>query len=294
MEVLRHTDAMNLDDAADELYGVPPEKFIEARALLAKEAREDGDVELAAQIKALRKPTTAAWLANAMVREHPDEVASLLELGRELRAVMTELEPEELRELTRQRHALVSALVLQARALARSLGQRVTESVAGGLRSTLEATLADPDSAAALAAGRLTEPLEVSGFGPGAGGVPASATPSPPATVTPLSAARSRRDSSRRAAEKQLKEAEGAARQARTALEQAEADVANASAEVTEAEARVEELRAALADAEAEVARRSDLREQAARRRDDAQVLVERADQRRDEAQRDLASLPTS
>lgn len=284
--------AMDLDDAADELYGVPPEKFVSARDLLVKEARQDGDPELAAQIKSLRKPTMAAWLANAMVREHPDEVGGLLDLGREMRAVLADLEPDELRELTRQRHTLVSALVQQATTLARSLGYRVTDPVATGLRSTLEATLADPHSADALAAGRLTDVLAVSGFGPGAG---APRRPqdgaAAPATVTPLSAAPSKRDKEQRAAERVLRDAETQSARARKALDAAGQALERARQAAADALDRVAELREQLTSAEAEAAERSTEAERAQQACASASEAVESAEQRREQAQQRLSSL---
>ena len=284
---------MDLDDAADELYGVPPEKFVAARDLLVKEARHDGDSELAAQIRSLRKPTTAAWLANAMVREHPDEVAGLLDLGREMRAVLADLEPDELRQLTRQRHALVTALVQQATTLARSLGYRVTDSVAGGLRSTLEATLADPDSAEALAAGRLTDTLEVSGFGPGAG-LPRRSKDGAPATVTPLSAAPSKRDKEQRAAERALRDAQGDSDQARQALQAAQERLERVRQAAAEALDRVAALREQLAAAEAEAAARSSEAQRCEDARSSAEQAVESAEHRCEQAQQRLAAISSS
>ena len=62
------------DDArarAKELFGLAPEGFIEARDALARQLAEDGEPELAAAIKKLRKPTVVAWSVNAASRERP-------------------------------------------------------------------------------------------------------------------------------------------------------------------------------------------------------------------------------
>ena len=120
-------DAMDLDTVADELYRLVPGEFIAARDESTKRARSHGDRQLAAQIRSLRRPTTPAWLANQLVREHPAEIEALRDLGRELREVMAEMSAAELRELSRQRYRLVSALVEQARSLALRQGEgRVT------------------------------------------------------------------------------------------------------------------------------------------------------------------------
>jgi hypothetical protein len=68
-----------------ELYGVPPERFIEARDRLATELRAAGQDDDAAAVKKLRKPSVVAWAVNAAAREAPDEVEALLEAGEDLR-----------------------------------------------------------------------------------------------------------------------------------------------------------------------------------------------------------------
>ena len=53
---------MDLDSAAEELYGVPAEEFTSHRDRLAAQAKADGDKALAASIAKLRKPVQAAAL----------------------------------------------------------------------------------------------------------------------------------------------------------------------------------------------------------------------------------------
>lgn len=162
---VRHSSGVDFDTVADELYGLPPETFTAARNDRAKQARVVGDRALADRITSLRKPTMAAWLTNQLARSHADQVALLLDLGTELRDVLADVDGEEMRELTRQRYQLVSALVQQARSLAQATGRRVTDEAALAVQSTLEATLSDAASAKAVAAGRLDDALQVSGFG---------------------------------------------------------------------------------------------------------------------------------
>lgn len=52
---------MDVDAAAVELYGLAPEQFTTARNALIKAAAEEA-------VKALRRPTLAAWPANQLVR----------------------------------------------------------------------------------------------------------------------------------------------------------------------------------------------------------------------------------
>ena len=75
------TDAPEFEDAADELYGLHPDRFVPRRAELVKAAKAVKDKATATAIGALRKPSLGAWLANVLARESPDEVGALEELG---------------------------------------------------------------------------------------------------------------------------------------------------------------------------------------------------------------------
>jgi hypothetical protein len=150
----------DVEDAADELYGLHPDHFVPRRTELVKAARAAKDREAATAIGALRKPSLGAWLANVLARESPDEVAALGELGASMRTAQQELSGDALRTLTRQRRELVSALVARARRLARGDGVGVGDSVARDLENTIAAALADDGAAHAFAAGRLTTALE--------------------------------------------------------------------------------------------------------------------------------------
>ena len=76
-------------------------------------------VAIAAAIGKLRKPTSAAWVANLLARERSGEVHDLIELGAALSAAHASLDGATLQALSRQRHQVVHALVQQARALGR-------------------------------------------------------------------------------------------------------------------------------------------------------------------------------
>lgn len=249
---------MDVDEVAAELYGLPPEQFTPTRNERSKQARAEGDRELATQITALRKPTTAAWLTNLLVRSHPEEVQMLLDLGRELRDVLADVEGDELRELTRQRYQLVSALVSQARALAQGRGRRVSDEVAAGVRTTLEATLADEASADVVAAGQLTDVLEVAGFGVSPSGGRAAPAPTAPdvgekaAPVTDLESERRRR--AQEQAQRQLAAAEKREARARQVADETAQRLGEIHDHLVAAAAVVTRLRAELEQADKEVA----------------------------------------
>ena len=210
-----------VEEAADQLYALSPREFTAARDARAKEAKDAGDKEAAAEIKALRKPTVTAWLANQLVRQHADEVRPLLELGSALREATATLSGPQLRELSRQRNDVVRALVRQARRLAADAGQPVSEDVARGLEETLNAALADPGQAELLLQGRLSVQLKHSGYGPAEGS--SSAAGKPPAAPDKAkqaaggrqpTAAEQRRAERRDQLERELAEAWPAARAA--------------------------------------------------------------------------------
>ena len=282
-------------EAADELYGLSPREFTAARDARAKEAKDAGDKEAAAEIKALRKPTVTAWLANQLVRQHADEVRPLLELGSALREATATLSGPQLRELSRQRNDVVRALVRQARRLAADAGQAVSEDVARGLEETLNAALADPGQAELLLQGRLAVQLKHSGYGPADGS--SSAAGKPPAAAKkakPVSGGRQptateqRRAERRDRLERELAEAWPAARAAADARSAAEQQAKQAADEAKDLRRRVEGLRGELAAAEEELAKAAAASEQASEARDAAVAEADLATKRVSTVQREL------
>jgi hypothetical protein len=156
----------SLEDTAHQLYAVAPGDFTTERNRRAKEAREAGDAQLAERIQKLRKPTTAAWLLNTLVRTHREEVDQVLALGAELRAAQGVLSGDEVRALDRSRRQLTRAVTEQARALGRQAGHPVSEQVAGAVEETLRAAMADAAAAAALSTGLLTDTFSSTGLDP--------------------------------------------------------------------------------------------------------------------------------
>ncbi len=285
------------DEAADELYALSPREFTGARDARVKEAKATGDAETARRIKALRKPTVAAWLANQLVRAHRDEVAPLLELGAALREATATLRGPQLRQLSRQRNEVVQALVRQARRLAGAAGQPVSEDAVRALQETLNAALADEDAGRLLLAGRLTEPLEHSGFGPAAGSGPSPA----PARQKELSAAAGRatgpsaaqqhQAERREQLERELAESWAAARAAADARTVAEEAAAAAEQAAAACRARVTQARAELEGAEIALEAAESARTETTASRDATRTDAEQATRRVSAVQRQLDSL---
>jgi hypothetical protein len=156
---------MDLDAVATELYGLAPADFTNARDARASEAKRAGDRELARAIGKFRRPTVSAWLANVLVREHGDQVQSMLDLGAALGQAQAQLAKDELRKLQRQRRRAIAALLDDAAGLARDRGEGISSAVARDLEATLEAASLDPEAATALKAGLLTTGLRYAGLG---------------------------------------------------------------------------------------------------------------------------------
>ncbi|GAA3044360.1 hypothetical protein GCM10010464_05620 [Pseudonocardia yunnanensis] len=227
--------AADLDPVADELYALPRDEFTAARNAAAKRARQNGDKTLAEQIQALRRPSTAAWLANLLSREHPDEVRALVvDLGDGLRAAQDQLEGEALRRLSQQRHEVVHGLVEQARALARSTGNPPSDAVTRELENTFTAAVNSSTAAEAVAGGRLTSALDPAE----AGGLLGTTTTPPPAKQHgddgPKREERLRRD---------LEQARSTAADADAARDKAERELTDAESAADDAAATLRELR---------------------------------------------------
>jgi hypothetical protein len=301
-------EAPEFEDAADELYGLHPDRFVPRRTELVKAAKAVKDKETATAIGALRKPSLGAWLANVLARESPDEVGALEELGGQLRSAQETLSGDALRTLTSQRRELVGALVARARKLAREDGEKVGDSVARDLEQTIAAALADPDAARAFAAGRLTTALEPGvGFtggstARGAGGTtrrppprgagprpaPRRQEPGPDDGPDPAEAERERaREAAERAVERAREERDDTAR----AAERARHRVEQAASDHDEAAAAVRSLRERLERAEAEESAAREALDTAREAADEADTAADDARRALDQAEAERADL---
>ncbi|MEV4288379.1 hypothetical protein AB0K40_22920 [Nonomuraea bangladeshensis] len=252
---------MDLDEVADRLYALPPPEFTAARTAEARAAKDAGDARLAREIAKLRKPTVSAAAVNRVAREHPGEVAELLEVGERLRAAWQEQDPDALAELTRRRGEVTGRL-------GRLVRQDSELSAAGAaeVEQTLDAAVVDADAAEQVRRGRLARPLAYSGFAP---------------APTPLArpARKTKPKQGEQAGRKEEPEDEAAAARAR---EEEEAAAARAREE--------EEARKARERAEAEAAHREwrEALESAQRDFDDRAAKVERLERKLAKARRRL------
>ncbi|HET9075920.1 MAG TPA: hypothetical protein VFN68_03225 [Acidimicrobiales bacterium] len=225
---------MDLESVVEELYGLDPAEFTSTRDERARQARQAGDRGLAGGIKALKRPSTAAWAVNLLARHRRADLQQLLGLGEQLRAAQASLDGDELRALGRRRHQVVAGMAGQARTLAQDRGVRVSDAVEREVIDTLEAALADPAAGAAAGSGRLVRSLthtgldevDLDGAVPGSPPAPVGTSGRPGVGTGPASA-----------------EAEAAAR---TEAEVAAAEVAAAEADADRAAETVERIRGRL------------------------------------------------
>jgi hypothetical protein len=242
-----------VEQAAEELYGLLPGEFTRARDARAKQLRGQGEREAAAAVKALKRPTVAAWALNQLSRRRADELGELLAAGEQLRSAQEELlgggERSAFQDAAAKERALVAKLSADATAVASEAGER-----AGGLREkvseTLHAAALDEETAEELRAGRLVREREaIGGFAGTAVPTARASGGSDPAPSAPSRAPRrpkrERREVGTGAAEKaarkqRLTVARTDERHARRELEAAERAVQNAQgrAEAAEAHAR--------------------------------------------------------
>jgi hypothetical protein len=274
---------------ADELYGLPLPEFTPARDAKAKELKGS---PLAAQVKALRKPSTAAWVVNLLVRRDAEQVEQVLAVGAALREAQESMSADELRALTRQRRQLTAAVTTQARRLAREEGTRVTEAVAEQVEATLTAAMVDEQCGRAVRSGLLVAALVATGVDPtdvaSAVALPEALGFAPrPREVEPPGRPDLHVVPDPEADQKAVAAAE-------SALEEAEEVVVQATAAHDEAVAAVDALHARSLQLQAEIAElrsRIDELESAAEETDDELGDAEEA---RDEASSELAAAARS
>jgi hypothetical protein len=147
------------DDAVDRLYGLPREEFVGERDALAKQLRADGRRDEAAAVKALPKPTVAAWAANQAVRSQKRAARELWKAGDALSAAQDAVlagkgSGAKLREASERERAAVETLVDAARGLLGASGGDLSEATIERVRETLHAGAIDADARDEVAAGR--------------------------------------------------------------------------------------------------------------------------------------------
>lgn len=290
---------MTLIEVASQLYGLSMGEFTPARDARAKALKGTPD---AALVKALRKPTLAAWVVNQLVRHETEQVDQVLAVGAALREAAASLDGDELRALTKQRRQLTMAVTTQARRVALELGVKVTPAVADQIEATLTAAMLDPQCAQALRSGLLITHLASTGV---SDGVAAAAVAFPEALgfATPPAVAEppmlhvvpdpDADEKALRAAEADFEAAVASAEAAWAELESSEATVSELEARSMQLQSEIDEHKRELAQLEGDYEELEEELSEAEDARADLAAASRAAEAERLKAEQRLAKLTT-
>jgi len=288
----------DLLEIADELYALALGDFTPARDAKAKELK---GTDLAKEVKALKKPSLAAWVVNLLVRHETEQVDQVLDVGAALRAAQASMSGDELRQLTRQRRQLTAAVTTQARRLAREHGQKVTDAVADQVEATLTAAMVDEDCGKAVRSGLLVSALSATGVDeveldravavPGALGFEATVRDKPAKPDLHVVPDPDRDEKALAAAREALGEAEGELTEAAEALDEAASALKDLEARSMQIQAEIDELKRKIAELEERADEVDEEIAEAEEARDEAQEAVTEATEARDAAAKAVAKL---
>jgi hypothetical protein len=266
------------DERAARLYGLPLAEFTPARNALAKELRAEGDREAAEAVRALRKPSRAAWAVNQLVRAEPELVEALLGAGGELRQAHRQAASgrgaEQLRGAADAERSAVERLMARA---PDALGEVPGPAVAEAMRNTLHAASSDDEARQLVSEGRATDAIRPVGLGPVPAGTRAPRAGGRKAGRAPA------RDDARRAEEARAAEERRRREQARV-LKAARAEEAALRREAAAAERALER-------AEQNLTRAREAADTAAERAKDARRRARTARSELTETERRVARL---
>jgi hypothetical protein len=220
--------------ALDGLYQGPLEDFTAARNELAKELGSDW-------VKGLQKPSRAAWLVNQLSARKADELAELLDLGKDLRAAQEEMlagstDRDKLRDVAQREQRTVGSLTRAAEAIGREHG--VGAQILTRVGETLQAAAGDPEVAEAIEHGRLTREQRAASIGLIGTAAPPKRSSRKGAKDKEAAERRARQEQAkhRKSAEHRLATAEKKLEREQAALERARDSVEAAEKKVHEAE----------------------------------------------------------
>ena len=157
-----------LEGIAGPLYTLPYGDFVAARTAAAKDVGAAGlsaaeQRALAAEVRALPKPSVAAWAVNMLAAHSSETLRELADLGTSMQAAQAALDAAGLHRLAQQRRELLAGAVKTAQALAAQQGRAISPAVATEVEQTLRAATADPGAAAAVQSGCLLRALSADG-----------------------------------------------------------------------------------------------------------------------------------
>lgn len=156
-------DEQQLADIAAALYRLPLEEFVTARTAAAKAAAAENGRGPAEDVRALPKPSVAAWAVNMLAVHRPGPLRELAELGTLMRSAQEELDAGALRSLAQERRQLLNRVMDTARTVTEEHGRKLSGAVATEVEQTLRAATVDEGAATAVRSGRLLRVLSADG-----------------------------------------------------------------------------------------------------------------------------------
>jgi hypothetical protein len=246
-------------EQADRLFALPLDEFTAARNELARRLKKDGDDDAAEQVRALAKPSVAAWAVNQLARKEAEAVRSLLNLASRLRnaqerSLKGERAADELRAAQAEERDVIRTLTQRAGDILREADRPASGTTLERVSSLLRAAAVAEPGRTSLREGRLSGDVEVSGFDAFAGLEVSGARRSAPAGDDLAERRRQKREAEqrRKKLEKQVRElsaqaqaAEQEAERARRAADKAEAAATERRREADSAASELESLDAA-------------------------------------------------
>ena len=228
-----------MSDEIDELYALPLAEFTAERNALAKRTGDAG-------IKALAKPSVAAWAVNQLARRREVDLRRLLRAGERLEAAQKDAvlggDQRAFERARADERDAVRLLRAAAAELLSAAGHPASDQTLERVAKTLHAGAATEEGRGALRDGRLSEELEPQGFDALAAiaGAPASPRRRQPKKKEATEAARRRAAEAREAADEARRDAGEAA----AALAQAERDLERARRAAERAAEKADRLEA--------------------------------------------------
>lgn len=215
--------------SGSDLYGLPLDEFTPERNELVKRLKAEGEKDEAARVAKLRKPSTAAWAVNQLVRTQKKAINDLFKAGdqqieAQAKAVSGKGSVEALKAATQKQREAIEKLLEAADGLLSSDGRELPAAVQERVSETLRAAAVDPDSREQVKEGCLTKELRFTGIG----GFGAESPMRSEASEEKEAAQRRRQAEELEAAREREKEARQDLRQAEAKLREAEKQLAAA------------------------------------------------------------------
>lgn len=138
------------NDSGDDLWTVPPEKFVAARNALKDPA-----------LRRLKRPSPSAWLVNMLVRTQPKELELLFRAGDALQTaqgrVLAGASPSELHDAMRAVRDAVSVAMKRARSILTEHDRKPTADLTRRVTHTLRSAAIDRRVREVVEQGQLTD-----------------------------------------------------------------------------------------------------------------------------------------